>query len=98
MGIDALGEDPVRRDADRQGDAGAAGQGVVRPDPAAAAAAGGPLAGVRHQSGIDQPAHALAHGRFRDAGLSSKFGPRQPLLPHQCPQDMLVGQGTQQLQ
>jgi len=36
-GVDALGGDPIRCDADRQGDADAAAQGVVRADTTAAA-------------------------------------------------------------
>ncbi len=98
VGVDALGDDPFRGDADRQGDAGAGGQSVVRADPAAAAAARGPLAGIRHQPGTDQAAHALAHGRFRDAGIGGELGPGQPRPPHEGAQDMFVGQGTQQLQ
>ncbi len=98
VGAQALGHDALGRDADRQGQAEVAGQRVVRADPAAPAAAGGPLAGVDHQPGLGQPAHALADGGLGDPGLGGQLGPGQPAMAHEGAQHVLVGQRAQQLQ
>ena len=98
VGVDALGRDALRRDADREGRRRVAGQRVVGADPAAAAAAGGPLAGVAPPA---RPRSAGARSRRRSAwraGLRGQLGPGQPPVPHQRAQHVLVGQRAQQLQ
>ena len=62
-GVKAFGHDSFRRDAQDQGDSDV-GQGVVRAHPATATATRSPLARVRHEASLGQPAYALPHGRL----------------------------------
>ena len=77
-GVHGLGHHAVRGDAGHERRADGPGQGVVRADPAAAAAAGGPFAGVEQQPGLGQPAHALADRRLRQSRPGGQVGPGQP--------------------
>jgi hypothetical protein len=93
--VEGLRDDPRRRDADDEGGADVAGQGVVGPDPAAA---GGALAGVAEQAGAGEAADALGHGRLGDAGARCELGPGQAWFGHQRAEHVLVGEGPEQLE
>ena len=62
-GVKAFGHDSFRRDAQGNGDSDV-GQGVVRAHPATATATQSPLARVRHEASLGQPAYALPDGRL----------------------------------
>ena len=97
-GVHGLCNYAVRGDAGHERRADGPGQGVVRADPAAAAAAGGPFAGVEQQPGRGQPAHALADRRLRQPCPGGQVGPGQPAGLHERPEHMLIGQRTEQVQ
>ncbi len=97
-GVHGLRHHTVRGDTGHERRADGPGQGVVRADPAAAAATGGPLAGVEQQPGLRQPAHALADRRLRQPRPRGQVGPGQPAGLHQRPEHVLIGQRTEQLQ
>ena len=93
--VEAFRHHTVRRDADDESGADVLGEPVVRADPPAPA---GPGAGVANQAGGRQPPRALGHRGLGDAGPGCQLCPGQLALCHQSTQDVLIGQGAQQVQ